>query len=41
MSPTTTHQSSNAGRVPKPRTFVMPVVRPVPPRPTSSAAGTW
>jgi hypothetical protein len=34
--------STIAGRSPKPRAYVVPVVRPVPPRPTGIGSdGTW
>jgi hypothetical protein len=39
--PTTTATAVN-DRSPKPRAFVLPVVRPAPPRPTATgSAGTW
>ena len=37
MSPVTTHPTL-AGRPPKPRSYCVPVVRPVPPRPAGTAA---
>jgi hypothetical protein len=34
--------TSIAGRPPKPRAYVVPVVRPAPPRPSAiGAVGTW
>jgi len=39
MFPVTT--SPSAGRAPKPRVYVLPVVRPVPPRPTGGSVRTW
>ena len=41
MSPVTTIQNSIADRPPKPRGFVHPVVRPLPPRTTGVELPTW
>jgi hypothetical protein len=42
MSPITTTHTTIAGRPPKPRAYVVPVVRPVPQRPVGAgSAGTW
>ena len=42
MNPATTTHSTIAGRSPKPRAFVVPVVRPVPPRPAGIGSdGIW
>jgi hypothetical protein len=39
---TTTTHNSIAHRPPKPRAYVVPVVRPAPPRPVGAgSAGTW
>jgi hypothetical protein len=40
MFPATATHSSIDSRPPKPRAFVLPVVRPLPPRPAGSAQ-TW
>jgi hypothetical protein len=32
---------SPAARVPKPRVYVLPIVRPAPPRPGGEAVRTW
>jgi len=38
----TTPTTTIKGRSPKPRAFVLPVVRPAPPRPAATgSAGTW
>jgi hypothetical protein len=42
MLSSTATATSITGRSPKPRAFVMPVVRPAPPRPsTTGAVATW
>jgi hypothetical protein len=42
FSSTTPTNTSIAGRPPKPRAYVVPVVRPAPPRPSAVGAdGTW
>ena len=42
MSPITTTHTTAASRPPKARAYAIPVVRPVPPRPTGAGtAGTW
>ena len=41
MSPVTTIQNPVADRPPKPRGFVHPVVRPLPPRSTGNDLATW
>jgi hypothetical protein len=42
VSTATTTHNTIAGRPPKPRAYVVPVVRPVPPRPTGLGSdGTW
>ena len=41
MSPATNIHSPAAGRVPKPRVYVLPIVRPAPPRPAGEAVRTW
>ncbi len=42
MFSSTATATSIPGRTPKPRAFVMPVVRPAPPRPSASGSvATW
>jgi hypothetical protein len=41
MFPTQTPQTPGDGRAVKPRVYMLPVVRPVPPRPAGNAVRTW
>jgi len=39
--PVTVIPSQTAGRVPKPRVYTLPIVRPAPPRPVGDSTRTW
>ena len=41
MFPVTVTHSPGAGRVPKPRVYTLPIVRPAPPRPGDGSVRTW
>jgi hypothetical protein len=41
MLPTHTPRTTGDGRAVKPHVYMLPVVRPLPPRPTGDAVRTW
>jgi hypothetical protein len=41
MYPAPTSETHPDARAPKPRAYVLPVVRPVPPRPAGGTVRTW